>query len=238
LSGEQAERSSPSVARFVGVDIAREWLTESLASIGRAFPTIPGVGVVADFTTRFDLREVLAEHPEAPPVFFYPGSSIGNFAPDRALAFLKTIRSHLADHPFGNRDGCLMIGVDLVKDRSILEAAYDDRLGVTAAFNRNILRVINRLIEADFAPDRFDHVAIFNAAAERVEMHLRSKVAHDVRISGARRRFDAHETIVTEYSYKYTCDSFGRLLAQAGFNTQRCWTDERGWFGVWLARVE
>jgi dimethylhistidine N-methyltransferase len=242
LSGYADPLSAPAsappgypVARFVGVDIAHEWLTASLAALARSFPAVPCVGIVADFTTDFDLRGVLAERADCAPVFFYPGSSIGNFAPDGALAFLKKIRSHIADHPTGSRGGGLMIGVDLVKAQPVLEAAYDDGLGVTAAFNRNVLRVVNRLTGTDFSPERFEHVAFFNPAASRIEMHLRSAVTQDVTIAGRSRRFETHETIVTEYSYKYTRESFGRLLAEAGFGAQHCWTDERGWFGVWFA---
>ena len=230
-------------SRFIGVDIADAWLRTSLAALASEFPhagrsgsAIEFVGAVTDFTRPFDLHDLLAERPDSAPVFFYPGSSIGNFAPADAREFLIAIREHIAAHPAG--DGCLLIGVDLVKDVAILEAAYDDAIGVTAAFNRNVLRVANRLLEADFDPARFAHRAVFNAAASRIEMHLVARHAHDVRIGADIRHFQSGEIIVTEYSYKYTPEAFASLLVSAGFSTtpvQRMWTDQRGWFGVFLA---
>lgn len=233
-------------ARFIGVDIADSWLRTSLAALASDFPSagrgasaIEMVGAVTDFTRPFDLHDLLAERPEAAPVFFYPGSSIGNFAPDAAREFLIEIREHIAAHPAGDgRDGRLLVGIDLVKDVSVLEAAYDDAIGVTAAFNRNVLRVANRLLDADFDPRSFAHRAIFNAQASRIEMHLVAERAHDVRIGADIRHFESGEAIVTEYSYKYTAEAFVSLLVSAGFSAlpgPRMWTDERGWFGVFLA---
>ena len=146
------------VRRYVGVDIAEPWLRSALdalvaARAGRAQPAraVDVLGVVADFTRPFDLHDVLAESPDLPPVFFYPGSSIGNFVRDDARAFLASVRDHIERHPAA-AGGRLMIGIDLVKDRDTLRAAYDDAIGVTAAFNRNVLRVANRLLDADFDP--------------------------------------------------------------------------------------
>ena len=251
------------VRRYVGVDIAESWLRASLTALAseRARASMPPgdggregarsragsldiVGVVTDFTRPFDLHQVLAEEPDMPPVFFYPGSSIGNFTHDEARAFLAAIGEHIERHASG--DGRLLIGVDLIKDRSVLHAAYDDALGVTAAFNRNVLRVANRLLDADFDPEAFAHRAVFDERASRIEMQLVSMRAQTVHIGADTgsdagndvRGFEEGEAIVTEYSHKYTVEGFAALLEAAGFagdHRLRWWTDERGWFGVFVA---
>lgn len=219
--------------RFVGVDIARGSLEAALAGIAACRRRIERVGVLTDLggmTWPLALGRLLAERPGWPPVFFYPGSSLGNFAPAAAHALLRSIRGQVGG------DGALLIGVDLVKDRRLLEAAYDDAQGITAAFNRNVLRVANRRLGADFEPARFAHEATFNAGAGRIEMRLRATTAQTVRIDGGSRRFHAGEAILTEYSHKYTLTGFGDLLAGAGFGRIEAWTDARGWYGVFLAR--
>ena len=238
------------VRRYVGVDIAEPWLRASLATLAsertrRPTPRAQSgaldiVGVVTDFTRPFDLHALLGEEPGMPPVFFYPGSSIGNFTHDDARAFLASVREHIERHPDidGNVRGKLLIGVDLVKDREVLRAAYDDALGVTAAFNRNVLRVANRLLDADFDPNTFGHRAVFDEAASRIEMQLVSSRAQTVRIGRDARHFEDGEVIVTEYSHKYTVESFSALLEAAGYaagGRLQCWTDERDWFGVFVA---
>ncbi len=229
--------------RYVGVDIAEGWLRDALRAMtqrrvtGRArVRPMDVVGVVADFTRPFDLHDVLAEAPGLPPVFFYPGSSIGNFAVADARAFLTSVRDHIADH--ATDGGKLLIGVDLVKDRATLEAAYDDALGVTAAFNRNVLRVANRLLDADFDVDAFAHRAVFDATFGRIEMQLVSRRAQQVRIGDATVAFDDGEVITTEYSHKYTVDGFAELLQSAGFargDRLHRWRDPKRWFGVFVA---
>jgi dimethylhistidine N-methyltransferase len=161
-------------------------------------------------------------------VFFYPGSSIGNFEPDAALALLRRIRAEATG-------GGLLIGVDLVKDARTLEAAYDDALGVTAAFNRNALRVLNRLLDSDFEPRDWRHVALWNAAASRIEMHLEATRTVSVSWPGGTRRFAAGERIHTENSCKYTRRGFDALLRDAGFGAPRAWTDAHGWFALFWA---
>lgn len=239
------------VRRYIAVDFAETWLRASLSALSRELERhdeqreIPGprfdapdiVGVVTDFTRPFDLHAFLAEEPGMAPVFFYPGSSIGNFTHPEALAFLASAREHIERHP--SRDGRLLIGVDLVKDRDILHAAYDDALGVTAAFNRNVLRVANRLLDADFSPEAFGHRAVFNEDASRIEMQLVATRAQRVRIGSDLRPFEEGEVIVTEYSHKYTLEGFSALLEAAGFasgDRLHCWADEREWFGVFVAR--
>jgi uncharacterized SAM-dependent methyltransferase len=191
--------------------------------------------VVADLAGAWSLQHLLHECPACPPIFFYPGSSIGNFDPPLAIALLRNVREHCGD------DGCLLIGVDLTRDQGLLHAAYDDALGVTAAFTRNVLRVVNRTLDADFDPRRFAHVARFNASDSRVEMHLMARERHVVRFgtpADTSRNFELGETIITEYSYKYSARGFADMLDAAGFSRQTSWTngDSAPSFGVFLAK--
>ncbi|AKJ29554.1 L-histidine N(alpha)-methyltransferase [Caldimonas brevitalea] len=221
--------TSVQARRWVGVDISPEWLSISFTAGARRFPDVEFTGVATDFTRPLDLHAVLEQRPEWPRVFFYPGSSIGNFTPSQALVLLRSVRAHLG------RDGRLLIGVDGVKDKAVLEAAYDDAIGVTAAFNRNVLRVVNRELDADFDPRRYTHRACFDGRHSRIEMQLVAQQAHTVHLGGQRRHFEAGEAIVTEYSYKYTRESFSALLQEAGYSHAQHWSDERGWFHVFVA---
>ena len=211
--------------RYVAVDISVEFLHDALKRLQREHPALEMVGLGQDFSSRLDLEPGLIAGRGA---FFYPGSSIGNFTRDEALAFLKRVRAQA-------QGGGLLIGVDLVKPGAILQAAYDDAIGVTAAFNLNILRQLNRLIGSDFAPADWRHVGLYNEAESRVEMHLEARRDLRVRWPGAERTFGAGERIHTENSCKYTVAGFTALLEAAGFATPRHWTDERGWFGVFWA---
>ena len=212
-------------SRYVAVDISVDFLHDALKRVQREYPALDVVGLGQDFSSTLALdADLIAER----GVFFYPGSSIGNFTPDEALAFLKRVRAQA-------QGGGLLIGVDLVKPSAILQAAYDDALGVTAAFNLNILRQLNRLIGSDFAPTDWKHIGLYNEAASRVEMHLEARHDVDVHWPGAQRAFRAGERIHTENSCKYTIDSFAALLQEAGFARPEHWTDERGWFGVFWA---
>ena len=213
--------------RYVAVDISADFLRDALRQVQRDHPQTDIVGVGLDFSRRLELPSELLQ---PRPVFFYPGSSIGNFAPEEALGFLRQIRSH-ADH------GGLVIGVDLVKDAGVLETAYDDALGVTAAFNLNLLRNLNRVIESNFDVADWRHVARFDRAQSRIEMHLEARRALSVRWPGGERRFAAGERIHTENSYKYTAEGFARLLTHAGFAAPTHWTDPDGWFAVFWAPV-
>ncbi|MEO1365751.1 MAG: L-histidine N(alpha)-methyltransferase, partial [Acidobacteriota bacterium] len=157
---------------------------------------------------------------------FYPGSTIGNF--DRAAA--RHFLARMAD--VVGPGGGLLIGVDLVKERDILELAYDDPEGVTAAFNRNLLVHLNRELGSDFDPDRFAHVALWNGGAARIEMHLESRGEQTVRVGDRRFHLADGERICTEHSNKYRLDAFAELAASAGWTTERVFTDEREWFSV------
>jgi dimethylhistidine N-methyltransferase len=194
--------------------------------VQREHPQLDIAGLGQDFSTAIEVpAELLAG---ARPVFFYPGSSIGNFAVGEALAFLRRVRARAAG-------GGLLIGVDLVKPRAVLEAAYDDALGVTAAFNLNALRHLNAALDTDFEPKQWRHVAFFDEARSRIEMHLQARVDLAVSWPGGTRRFAAGDRIHTENSCKYTLDGFGALLEEAGFAAPSRWTDENGWFGVFWA---
>jgi dimethylhistidine N-methyltransferase len=224
----KAERLFPLVrpAQYVAVDIAGEFLAARLAALAERHPAVELVGVAQDFTLGLVLPEAVRGGPR---LLFYPGSSIGNFGPDEAAAFLR--RAHAAC-----AGGHLLLGTDLVKDAAELRAAYDDALGVTAAFNLNVLNVVNRALGADFTVADWRHVALFDVAAGRIEMHLEARRALAVRWPGGERRFAAGERIHTENSYKYTVDGLAAMLRAAGFASVRCFTDPRGRFALALAR--
>jgi dimethylhistidine N-methyltransferase len=210
--------------RYVAVDISVDFLHDALRRVQREHPQLDVIGLGQDFSSHLDLPDVV----DGRAVFFYPGSSLGNFTPTEALAFLRRVREQASG-------GGLLIGIDLVKPAILLEAAYDDAIGVTAAFNLNILRQMNRLIGSDFRPEEWRHVGLYNAAESRVEMHLEARHDLTVRWPGAQRAFRAGERIHTENSYKYTVARFASLLEQAGFAPATHWTDERDWFGVFWA---
>jgi len=212
--------------RYVAVDISVEFLRDALRRLQREHPQLDIAGLGQDFSSAIDVpADLLAG---ARPVFFYPGSSIGNFAADEALAFLRRVRARA-------EGGGLLIGVDLVKPRALLEAAYDDALGVTAAFNLNALRHLNAAIGADFEPRQWRHVAFFNESRSRIEMHLEAREELVVSWPGATRRFAAGDRIHTENSCKYTVEGFSALLEAAGFATPSHWADENDWFAVFWA---
>ena len=213
-------------AGYVALDISADFLREALGRLQQRFPGLAMTGVAVDFTHSLDLAEDLLAPAGAARLWFYPGSSIGNFAPDAARGFLARI---------ARAGGALLIGVDLVKDKAVLDAAYDDALGVTAAFNLNVLNHLNRLLPADFDVADWRHVAFFDPAASRVEMHREARRDVDVRLGEGPRRFAAGERIHTEDSYKWTPQGFAALLLESGFGRHRMWQDEAGGFALFLA---
>lgn len=217
-----------SPAQYVAVDISSDFVRSALERLNLEHPQMDLLGLGLDFS-----RELLL-----PPAvraqrrfFLYPGSSIGNFTPPEAGRFLRQLRRQT------DPAGGLLIGVDLVKPAEVLELAYDDPLGVTAAFNLNVLNHVNRLLGSNFLTQDWRHVALYNSALARIEMYLESRRPVQVRWSGGERHFVAGERIHTENSYKYTPPLFEALLTEAGFVIDRFWSDERGWFGVFLARA-
>jgi L-histidine N-alpha-methyltransferase len=213
--------------RYIAVDISADYLQEALRRLQREHRALDIVGVGMDFSQSPALPAGLLSAHER-PLFFYPGSSIGNFTPGEAEAFLAGIHAQAGG-------GGLLIGVDLVKPVARLEAAYDDAIGVTAAFNLNLLRHLNRLIGSDFDPRQWRHVALFDTAESRIEMHLEARVDLAVHWSGGMRRFGAGERIHTENSYKYSVGSFDALLARAGFRSSHCWRAPDDAFAVFWA---
>ncbi len=223
-------------SHYLALDVSADFVEQALQSLRRAFPAVAMSAVAADIAQP---RPWPLPDSAGARLFFYPGSSIGNFTPDEARALVARMRAACRGQ------GGLLIGVDLVKDRAVLHAAYNDALGVTAAFNLNLLRHLNRLIGSDFQPRQWEHQAFYDEAASRIEMHLRARESLTVRWRSPAgsglpegRAFGAGETLHTENSYKYTADAFTALLKDAGFARVRCWTDERDYFGVFLATTE
>ena len=213
-------------SQYVAVDISVDFLRDALTALQQRHPTLPMLGLGLDFSAALDLPDAVMPGPRT---LFYPGSSIGNFTPDEALALLRQMHAAC-------EGGALLIGVDGVKDTAVLEAAYDDPLGVTAAFNLNLLRHVNALIGADFDLRAWQHVAFFDAGASRIEMHLAARVAQTVRWPGGERHFEAGERLHTENSYKYRPADFEALLHDAGFRAVTRWSEARGWFHVFAAQ--
>jgi len=214
--------------RYVAVDIAAHEIARSLERLAPDFPGLELVGLATDFSRALDFSDVLDD---SPALFFYPGSSIGNFTPAEAVRFLAGIRSQCAPRP----GSALLIGVDGKKDKAALDAAYDDALGVTAAFNLNVLRHLNARFGFDFDVAGFQHVGFYNEAEGRIEMHLESRREQVVRIDGNERRFLAGERIHTENSYKYHAAEFEALLREAGFTAVRRWVAPAGGYFVFHA---
>jgi L-histidine N-alpha-methyltransferase len=212
-------------SRYVAVDISAAFLQDALGQLQRQHPALTMVGVGMDFSHHLVLPP---EAGDGPRLVFYPGSSIGNFTPAQAVDFLRQIRQ-------AAQGGALLIGVDLVKPASLLVPAYDDALGVTAAFNRNMLLHLNQRLGSDFQVAQWQHHALFNTEASRIEMHLQATQDLTVRWSGAERHFSAGERIHTENAYKYTPTQFEGLLHEAGFSSTQHWCDAQSHFAVFLA---
>ncbi len=209
---------------YIPVDISAEHLIRTAESLAREYPLIDVNPVVADFTQPFELPR--ASFGTAGECIYFPGSTIGNFGPAEATRLLAAMARVV-----GN-DGGLLIGFDLQKKISVLEAAYNDRQGVTAEFNKNLLRRINFELGADFDRDQFEHLAFYNSSAHRIEMHLVSQREQVVTIEDEPFSIGWGETICTEYSYKYTVESFAELASSAGWTSQQVWSDPNEYFAV------
>lgn len=213
---------------YVPVDISSEQLARVADQIAREHPGLRVRPLNADYTRPLQLPPLPAG---ARRVAFFPGSTIGNFSPIEAAAFLSGIRRTVG------ASGALVLGVDRRKPAAILDAAYNDAAGVTAAFNLNLLHRLNREFDADFDVRAFAHRAFFNEEASRIEMHLVSLSAQTARVSGEMFAFERGESIWTESSYKYDADRLDRLVASAGFAVERCWTDAQERFWVAFLRA-
>lgn len=214
--------------QYVPVDISVDYLREAVGCLQSRFPQIAMTGVGMDFSSSLHLPDAVRAERR---LFFYPGSSIGNFTPDEAAAFLGNVRDACGC------DGGILIGVDLVKDHDTLVNAYDDAIGLTAAFNLNLLSHLNGLLGADFDPRDWRHRARFDGSESRIEMHLEARRDVTVRWRGGERTIRQGHTIHTENSYKYTRERFVGLLERAGFEAVHTWIDPRNWFMVCHARA-
>ena len=213
---------SPAV--YVPVDISGDHLIDSQRSIQADFPDVEVLPVAADFLHPFELPR-----PRTMPlrnVVYFPGSTIGNFEYEDALRLLRVMHTEAAE------GGALLIGADLQKDPAVIEAAYNDGAGVTARFNLNMLRHLNREFGSDFDLDAFEHRATYDRDERRVVVELVSRRRQVVAIGGAQIPFGEGESIVTEYSHKYSLDGFAGMAGEAGFAVERVWTDPRRWFSV------
>lgn len=218
------------LAIYVPVDISRGHLLEAAEAINADYPALDVLPVCADFTKPFTLPP--CDRPVTRRVVYLPGSTIGNLSQGGAAALLADTVALV-----GNGGG-LLIGVDLKKDPAVLERAYNDAEGVTAAFNKNLLRRLNRELDADFDLDTFRHKAIYNAAQGRIEMHLVSDRDQAVRVDGEEISFAAGETIHTENSHKFTLDGFAALARPAGWKVRHVWTDPDRLFSVQYLTAE
>ena len=215
--------AAPAIAAYVPVDISTKMLMEEADALRRDQPQLLVLPVDADFTQPFALP---AEVATLPRIGFFPGSTIGNFEPHEACSFLRH-----AGRMLGN-GATLIVGVDLIKDATILNAAYNDAAGITAKFNLNLLARINRELNGSFDLTTFSHHAFYNSERHRIEMHLASKKRQKVKVAGRVIEFRSGETIHTENSYKYTLESFSALARGSGWNPAAVWTDAGGNFSV------
>jgi dimethylhistidine N-methyltransferase len=210
---------------YLPIDIAAEQLKTAAAGVAREFPDVQVIAVCADYSAELNI-EPLEGLAAARRAVYFSGSTIGNFTPQEAQAFLRRA------HALVGAGGGMLVGVDVQKNPAVIHAAYNDAEGVTAQFNLNLLRRLNRELGADFDLSAWSHRAFYDADLGRVEMHLVSERAQRVTVAGARFDFRAGETIHTENSYKYTVDGFRVLASGAGFSPQACWTDPARYFAV------
>ncbi len=216
--------AAPHCKAYAAIDISKEALWQLAENISESYPNLHVISVCGDF---LKAREIPWNGTSAyKKIAFFPGSSIGNLKPEEALSFLRDITQTVGS------GGGLLIGVDLKKDEKILHAAYNDNQGVTARFNKNALRHINRECGANFNLDQFEHFAFYNEAAGRVEMHLKSLCEQVVKIDDTEIFFEKDESIHTENSYKYHPAEFQFLARRAGWRAMHCWIDKAKTFSI------
>jgi dimethylhistidine N-methyltransferase len=214
---------------YYPVDLSSDYLQGTADRLRREYPQIEVVPVCADFSKPFSLPRATSRI--ARRIVYFSGSTISNFGPPEAIVLLRQIADLVGP------GGGLLIGVDLKKSKAILEPAYDDAAGVTAAFNLNLLTRINRELDGDFVLDRFRHWAFYNETMGRIEMHLVSLADQEVRVANRRFRLRVGETICTEYSYKFSLDDFAGLARSAEMQVEEVWTDADNLFSVQYAQV-
>ena len=213
---------------YVPVDISRDYLLTNATVLAQDFPQLTVLPVCADFSQFIALPEQLGG---MSPIGFFPGSSIGNFEPEQAKQFLGRVANTLGS------GGHLLIGVDCKKDPAVLERAYNDAAGITAAFNLNALSHLNRVLGAEFQLDKFEHEALYNRDAGCIQMFLRSTAQQQVSIGGSVFAFDDGERLHTENSYKYSPDEFIRLAEDSGFGCEHHWQGADEYFGLYLLKA-
>ena len=226
-----ALREAGTLRRYVPVDVSEQALLAAASALFSDYPGLEVSGVVSDFEEYLGLPARGDGEADGPRLIAFLGSTIGNLLPDQRAAFLARIRSGLAD------GDALLLGTDLVKDPAVLLAAYDDAAGVTAAFNKNVLSVLNHELGADFDPDSFEHVARWDPDQEWIEMRLRAAGPQTVHLPavGLTVEFEDGEEMRTEVSAKFRREGVAGELAAAGFTLQHWWTDQEGRFGLSLA---
>ena len=212
-----------SLSAYVPVDISEEFLLKVVNQLRMEYPKVSIIPVFADYTSHFELPDLGGGYRNQ--VVFFPGSTIGNFRPSKAQSFLDTLAS------VTDSDAGMLVGVDLKKDKEILEKAYNDEQGLTAAFNKNMLERLNRELDADFDVDLFDHCAFYNEEKGRIEMHLVSGCQQTVTIADQEIHFEEGESIHTENSYKYSVDDFKELVSD-WYSVEKVWTDDRDYFSL------
>lgn len=215
--------------RYVPIDISKQYLVACAEALQSEFPDLEVIPICTDYTTPIALPEEIER--EQPRLVFFPGSTIGNFEPEQLPPLLRSMREA------AGRDGKILVGVDLIKDPGILHEAYNDAKGVTAEFNLNLLRRINRELDANFQLDRFEHLAVYNEQKQRIEMQLISVTGQTARVGDRAFQFEAGESIFTESSYKYSLDTFARIVETEGLEVKQVWRDDAGLFSEQLLTV-
>jgi dimethylhistidine N-methyltransferase len=225
---EKVRRLLPAAhpSMYVGLDISGDQLVRASTALAMDYPWLQVVAVIGDYQSELEAELTLPARSRR--VVFFPGSTVGNFEPQHAREFLRRVRKLVGD------EGGIVIGVDLQKPIEVLNLAYNDPQGYTAAFNLNLLVRMNRELDADFDLSAFSHRAFYNAERARIEMHLVSARRQTVHIGAQAFHFAAGESIHTESSYKYTPESFAALAREAGFERRQMWSDPAQWFGVFF----
>ena len=220
---DAAGKSNRSTMRYIPMDISESAIAEALADLIERYPELQAMGVVADFTSQLDVLP-----PKRPLMLCFLGSTIGNMSGDESVSFLRTVSENMKS------DDKLLIGFDMVKPRDIMEAAYNDSRGITSEFNKNILNVLNKKLNADFDSSQFDHIAYFNEDESRVEMHLRANRDILVKLGSIRMEveFKRGETIHTENSRKFTNDIIEGIAEESGLSIQKWYSDSKKWFSL------
>ena len=219
------------LAAYIPIDISKDFIATTVQDLRKCYPHISIKPLVADFTRDIndDLTELIDDG-YLRKVIYCPGSTIGNYEPQDAIQILRQMRQQAGPN------GYLLIGIDMVKDQAVLEEAYNDRKGVTEQFNLNMLHHINSVLGDIFTPSQFEHSAVYDPIKQRIVLKLVSKVPQTVNVDSHSFEFSARDEITTEYSHKYTVESFTEMCRQSGLQKLERWTDPKNWFSVWLLR--